>query len=287
MIPLLCFSSPQGLRFRSRASLHAFLLENPDGNLDINLFDFTASKSDTVADVSRAGGKTRAKKKPPDRSQEASTEILDGPPCGRDSSTVGAPGDEDDEASAGPCQVESDAAPVKIQPVTEAESAPGQRSPQRAASLREKLLKLVPAGSQQNSSAAAGAERAAASQPPSVEPAAESEKEEEAAQIRRGGDDGSNSDRDAVANGGCDVEEVLLPEVTAARESQNSKYQLHADSSPNQKFLLNLNFFFPPLFFKFFALNCSLEATTFRSSTIVRLDCRGTGFCMIPNLSPQ
>lgn len=212
--------SPQGLRFRSRASLHAFLLENPDGNLEINLFDFTASKSDTVADVSRAGKKTRTRKKPPDRSQEASTEILDGPPSGRDSSTFGPARDEDDEASAGPCQAESDAAPVKIQPLSEAESAPGQRSPQRAASLREKLLKLVPAGSQQNSSPAADAEQAAASQPPSVEPAAESEKEEEA-QIHRGGDDGSNSDRDAVANGSCDVEEVLLPEVTAARESQN------------------------------------------------------------------
>lgn len=227
--------------------------------MDINLFDFTASKSDTVADVSRAGKKTRTRKKPPDRSQEASTEILDGPPSGRDSSTFGPARDEDDEASAGPCQVESDAAPVKIQPESEAESAPGQRSPQRAASLREKLLKLVPAGSQQNSSPAADAERAAASQPPSVEPAAESEKEEEEeeeAQIRRGGDDGSNSDRDAVANGGCDVEEVLLPEVTAARESQNSKYQLHADSSPNQKFLLKMNFS-SPLFFKFFSRNCS------------------------------
>uniref|UniRef100_A0A3Q3XCA8 MBD domain-containing protein n=1 Tax=Mola mola TaxID=94237 RepID=A0A3Q3XCA8_MOLML len=40
--------SPQGLRFRSRPSLHAFLLQNEELNLDINLFDFTASKGDEV-----------------------------------------------------------------------------------------------------------------------------------------------------------------------------------------------------------------------------------------------
>lgn len=248
MIPLFRSWSPQGLRFRSRASLHAFLLENPDGNVDINLFDFTASKSDTVADVPCAK-QTRTKKKPPDRPQEASTEILDGPPSGGASSTAGPTGDGDEEASVGPCQVESDAAPVEIQPVSEAETSPGQRSPQRAASLREKLLKPVPAGGQQNSSPDADTEQAAAaSQPLRGEPAAESEneeeEEEEEVRIRRGGDDGSNSDRDAGANGGCDVEEVLLPVVAAARESQNSKYQLHADSSPNRKFLLKLT---PPL----------------------------------------
>lgn len=130
-------------------------------------------------------------------------------------------------------------APVKLQTVSDAESAPGQKSPQRATSLREKLLKLVPAASQQNTSPAA----TAALQPLSAEPAAESENEGEderggeeeedegkEVQIHRGGDDGSKLDGDAVANGGCDVEKVLLPEVTAARESQNSKYEFHADN---------------------------------------------------------
>lgn len=264
-------------------------MANPDGNLDINLFDFTASKSDTVADVSSVK-QTRTKKKHPDRPQGASTKILDWP--GRDSFTVRPTREEDDKASVGPCQVESDGAQVKIQSASEAESVPGQRSPQRAASLREKLLKLVPAGSQWSSLPAGGAERAAASQPPSVEPAAESENEkEEEVQNHRGGDDGSNSDGDAVANGGCDVEEVLLPEATAARESQNSKYQLHADSSPNHKFLLTLNFFFPPPFFEFFTLNCSPEATFHPLLDLLRLFAWTAAeqvFCMIPKfILPQ
>lgn len=246
-----CFSSPQGPRFRSKASLHAFLLENPDGNLHINLFDFTASKSDRAADVSSVK-QTRTKRKPPGRPQEASTEIMDAPPSDRDSTTVGPA--EPDEAPVGSCQMKT--APVKIQIVSEAESEPGQTSPQKAASLREKLLKLVPPASRQYTSPAA----AAASQPPSEEPAAESEnegederggeeEEEEEVQIRRGGDDGSKSDGDAAANGGCDVEEVLLPEVTAARESQNSKYEFHADNFTRSKLSTKVELFFP-FFFK-------------------------------------
>lgn len=235
----LCFSSPQGLRFRSRSSLHAFLLENADWNLDINLFDFTASKVTDVSSVKQ----TKAKKK-------RSTEILDAPPSDRDSSSI-RPAAE--EAPAGTCQVE-------IIAVSEAEPAPGTKSPQRAESLREKLLKLLPAASQQNTLSAA----TDASQPPSAEPAAESEnegadddeggggEEEEGegkeVQIRRGGDDGSKSDGATVANGGCDVEEVLLPEVPAARGSQNSKNQFPLCNTTFH----NSGTFFSPLFVNYF-----------------------------------
>lgn len=235
VIPLCC-SSPQGLMFRSRASLHAFLLKNPDWNLDINLFDFTASNHrHHVSSVKQ----TKTKKKP-------STEILDAPPSDRDSSSV-RPAPE--EAPVGSCQ-------IKFNAVSEAESAPGQKSPQRAQSLREKLLKLVPAASQQKTSPAA----TVASQPPSAEPAAESENEGEdegggekeegegkEVLIRRGGDDGSKSDGDAVVNGGCDVEEVLLPEVTAARESQNSKYEFHAENFASE-LSAKVELFFSSLF---------------------------------------
>lgn len=207
-----CSSSPQGLRFRSRASLHAFLLKNPHGNLDINLFDFAAPKNDKLARVSSVK-QTRAKKKPAGRPQEVFTDILDAPPSDPDSSTIR-------NALVGSSRTKINAAELKTGTTSGTEPAAGQTSPQRAASLREKLLKLVPAASQQNTSPAA----VATSQPPSAEPAAESEKlEVEEARICGEGDDGSKSDGDAVASGSCDGEEVSLPEVTAARESQNSK----------------------------------------------------------------
>lgn len=183
--------------------------------MDINLFDFAASRGDKVADVSSVKQAT-AKKKPRGRPQEAFTDASGAPPSDRDPSSVR-------PAPDGSRQMNIDGAALEIQ------TASGRRSPRRAASLKEKLFKLVPAASQQNASPSA-----ATSQPPSAEPAAKSEnegeEEEEEVQIRREGDDGSKSDGDAVASGGCDVEEVSLPGVTAARESQNSKLQFHADN---------------------------------------------------------
>lgn len=246
------FFSPQGLKFRSRASLHAFLLENPDGNLDINLFDFTLSKSDKVTDISHVK-RMRKKKKPTDQLQEDSAEILDPPQndFARGSSTVRTTKDE--KTSIDPCHINTGTVPVEIQPALEVQTASScivdditqQRSPQRVGLLREKLLRLFPTENQQNAPLVHNDKQADSHhsvQPPNVEPATESENEGEderggeETQIHRGGDNESNSELDAVANGGCDVEEVLLPEVTAGRESQNSKYDLHADSLLKQKF---------------------------------------------------
>ncbi|XP_056278123.1 uncharacterized protein mbd4 isoform X3 [Pseudoliparis swirei] len=72
-------TSPQGQRFRSRASLHAFLLKDGEGILDINLFDFTASKDDVVSKGRRrtrkkrhAGGRKETTDSPPSKSKRAS-----------------------------------------------------------------------------------------------------------------------------------------------------------------------------------------------------------------------
>eukprot|EP00064_Thunnus_orientalis_P001708 superscaffoldBa00000119_g1711 len=46
-------TSPEGQKFRSRTSLQAFLLKNEDGNIDINLFDFTTVKESKSSEDKR------------------------------------------------------------------------------------------------------------------------------------------------------------------------------------------------------------------------------------------
>uniref|UniRef100_I3KKR7 Methyl-CpG-binding domain protein 4 n=1 Tax=Oreochromis niloticus TaxID=8128 RepID=I3KKR7_ORENI len=80
------FTSPEGQRFRSRASLRTFLLESGSGNLDISLFDFTTSKDDVVTPSQAPPPKVkqrRGKKKPLEGQQEETeneTAILEAPP---------------------------------------------------------------------------------------------------------------------------------------------------------------------------------------------------------------
>ncbi|TNN48266.1 Methyl-CpG-binding domain protein 4 [Liparis tanakae] len=89
-------TSPQGQRFRSRPSLHAFLLKDGEGALDINLFDFTASKDDVAVAVvassrpvaskgrrkarkkRHAGGRKETTDSPPSKSKRASPCRADG-----------------------------------------------------------------------------------------------------------------------------------------------------------------------------------------------------------------
>lgn len=239
----MCHISPQGLKFRSKASLQAFLLKNGQEDLNINLFNFTASIDDEVTTHSKARQKGR-KKKHKNEQQDDAPGVSDSPlnkaagtcyaPRGPIVTTV--------KDSADPDQ----STPEKIQKVPSSLSIVGdvaqQKSPHRAGLLREKILRLVP--NQQNSRK----ENPAGS--PSVpilslEPPAEGEnnsQDERGGRERqadsRGGNE-SDSEHDASAN--CVGTEVLSPEIsggscTQVSDSQNSKYDLHCDSLLRQIF---------------------------------------------------
>lgn len=247
----LCSLSPQGLRFRSRASLRAFLEKSGPGNLDINIFDFTVSKDDEITAPSQ--GKQRRTKKHTAGQQEEAIEVVDLPPskAKRASSSLKS-SDKSIKSSVDPNYLSADTVPKDIPHVLEAQPAftstvddvTLQRSPQRVGLLRQRLLRLAPTSNQQNA-LIISQKTQALSHPPAqtlnVLPLAESENKGEDEQGRvemeihsRGGN-GPSSEQDA-ANIRCNVkDEVLLPEntggsCTQVRDSQNSKSDLHSSS---------------------------------------------------------
>lgn len=241
-----CPLSPQGLRFRSRASLHAFFLQNGEPILDINLFNFTASKEDEVATPSQVK-QGRRKKKHTNGQQDNATKIFDPPPkkSKRAPSSLRRTKDKKEKSSVDPNQVNADIVPEEIPHELEVQAASSstvdditlQKSPQRVGLLRDKILRLTPTSNQQNA-LIVHKDKQAETQPSvqtlNVESATESEnKGEDETQIHSRGDNKPNSELGAVANSHQDVEEeVLLPEITGGsctqvRDSQNSKYDLH------------------------------------------------------------
>lgn len=217
--------------------------------MDINLFDFTASKGSDVTTPSKVKLKRR-KKKHADGQQEDVTEGTDPPPhkSKRASSSLRSTKEvkcSKDSNSSNHDTVEEELTHVigvKAAPSTSADDVILQKSPQRVGQLREKLLRLAPSSSQLNT-LTAHEDKQADSQPSlptlSVEPATESENEGEDEQSRRQiqilseGDNKPNSVLEAVVDSYQHVEEeVLLPDITGgsctpARESQNSKHDLH------------------------------------------------------------
>ncbi|XP_071332729.1 methyl-CpG-binding domain protein 4 [Trachinotus anak] len=231
-------TSPQGQKFRSRASLHAFLLEDREGTLDINLFDFTVSKDDVITTSqilpSQMKQKT-TKKKHADRQQESTQdakEILDQPlnKSKRASKEENVKSPDDTE------HINTDILPevldvcrdktgeavkccIQAAPSATEDDVKLQRSPQRVG-LREKLLRLAPSSKQKNTSRV-HEEKQAESQPSvptlNVEPATESENE---------GEDEQGKDEMQIHSKGDNREEVLLPDITGrsctpVRDSQN------------------------------------------------------------------
>ncbi|KAK9514860.1 hypothetical protein VZT92_025546 [Zoarces viviparus] len=217
-------TSPRGQRFRSRASLHAFLLKDGEGSLDIKLFDFTASKDDVVSpsQVLASKGKRRRRKKRRTDGQQETTE--DSPPnkSKRASSCLG--GDaKDGEAKS--C--------TQAAPSATGDDVRLRETPQRAGQLREKLLRLAPSSEQQNTPVT---DEEADSRPPvptlNVEPATESENEDERGgeetQVHSKGDNETNSEPEADGNSHQDEEEEEEEEeegaggsCTPVRDSQN------------------------------------------------------------------
>lgn len=229
--------------------------------MDINLFDFTASKGDGVVTPSQVKQRRR-KKKHAEVQQEDATEILDPPPnkSKRATSSLGSTKEEKVKSAEDTNHNNSEIVREEITHVSEVcsdkadetvkccvQAAPSTtvgdvKSPQRVGLLREKLLRLAPSGNQQNTCVVHKDEQADL-QPSvptlSVEPATESENEGEdergrdEIQIHSKGDNKPNSELEADADSRRDVEEeVLLPGITdgsctPVRDSQNSKYDLH------------------------------------------------------------
>ncbi|XP_068453199.1 methyl-CpG-binding domain protein 4 [Clinocottus analis] len=217
-------TSPQGQKFRSRASLLAFLLKDGEGSLDIKQFDFTASKDDVVVVAaasrlvaSKGGRRTRKKRRaggqqattdpPPSKSKRASS-------CLRSAA-------EDGEAKSCTAAASS----------TTEDDVRLQESPQRAGQPSEKPLRPDPSSKQRHTPAAREDEEAdprpSAVPTLNVEPATESEGEDE----DEGGGDENSGKGDCEPN--CELEadsrryeEAAVPDIaggscTPVGDSQN------------------------------------------------------------------
>ncbi|KAK5863788.1 hypothetical protein PBY51_000793 [Eleginops maclovinus] len=226
-------TSPQGQRFRSKPSLHAFLIKDGEGDLDIDLFDFTASKDDAV--IASQLLPSRVKQKRRDKihaggeqeTKEDATQILDPPPykSKRASSYLKS------KTKDGKVRSASVKSCIEAAPLTKEEDVKLQKSPQRSGQLRDKLLRLAPSN-QHTVIVNKGEEADSRPSAPTlnVEPATESENEGEderssdELQIRSKGANKSNSELEADAED--EEEEVLLPDTTGGsrtpvRDSQN------------------------------------------------------------------
>ncbi|KAM3617021.1 uncharacterized protein V6R79_001186 [Siganus canaliculatus] len=235
--------SPQGLKFRSRTSLQAFLLQNGEGNLDIKHFDFTASKGD-VALTSSQVKQRRRKKKHADGQQEDEIKILKQTTnkVQEASSSLKCPEDQE-VSSEDPILINTAIVLEEVKHPLEVQATPPdtvdaalQKSHPRVGLLRDKLLRLAPTSRQQDS-LVVHIDNQADSQPSipavNVEPATDSEKEGEdehvgyAIHIQSTGDNKPNSELEAVVdNHSFEEKDVLLSGVaggscTPVRNSQN------------------------------------------------------------------
>nr|XP_043893329.1 methyl-CpG-binding domain protein 4 [Solea senegalensis] len=237
-------TSPQGQRFRSRSSLHAFLLKNVEDNLDISLFSFTASKDDVTAASQMLPTqirKGRTKKKRANK-QEETTENLDPPPnestraaCSRRRTP------EADVKSADDTNHVSDVCPEEtdetmescVQDAVVQDDVTLQRSHQRAG-LRGKLLQTTPSVKRKPTSTDHEDKQgdAQSSIPtlnvhPATDSDSEGERGEKMKNVHSKGGNEPNSEQETDADSRINVEDkVLLPDVpvnscTPVRDSQN------------------------------------------------------------------
>ncbi|KAI4823352.1 hypothetical protein KUCAC02_011941 [Chaenocephalus aceratus] len=138
-------TSPQGQRFRSRASLHAFLIKNGEGNLEIDLFDFTAPKDDALTPSQLLPSQVKQKRRKkrnagaPQETKEDATEILDPPPNKSKKASSSLRSKTKDRKVKSACVKSFIKAPL-----TKEDDVKLQKSPQGSGQLREKLLRLDP-----------------------------------------------------------------------------------------------------------------------------------------------
>ncbi|XP_030588635.1 methyl-CpG-binding domain protein 4 [Archocentrus centrarchus] len=245
-------TSPEGQRFRSRASLRTFLLESGRDNLDISLFDFTTSKDDVVtpSQTLPLKGKLRHGKKQPEDGQQEETEnetaILDPPPnkpkrafsSHRSETHI----DADVERKKTSCVLE-----VKMNGDKTAESIKGclqaltsekvddvklQKCAPRGGQLRKKLMRLAPSSNHKDEQAHLQPSVPSLNVEPATESENEGEDERDERQIHIEGDNNPKSDLEADGDSHRDAEEgVLLPDTTdgsctPVKDSQNKSKSL-------------------------------------------------------------
>ncbi|CAJ1084923.1 methyl-CpG-binding domain protein 4 [Xyrichtys novacula] len=238
-------TSPQGLKFRSKASLHAFLLKNGECNIDMNVFEFSAMKDKDVI-MSQVDQKRR-KAKHAGENQETKQE--DQPPSDSETAPPFIRHTEEDKVQS--IKDNNDSSLIKqltqhidtttdivgsaVNSNTEEDLRP-HSSLLKAGLLRKKLLRLSSPSNQQNTSIT-HKDNQRDSQPSvptlTVEPTTESENKgddeqgEEEIQIHSEGDNKPNPEPEGDADSQQDVrEEVLLPDISGercapVRESQN------------------------------------------------------------------
>ncbi|KAK2851602.1 hypothetical protein Q5P01_007878 [Channa striata] len=244
-------TSPQGQKFRSRASLHAFLQKNGEENLDINVFDFTTSKDKLIPTspiLPSQVKQRRTKKKHADLQQDTTqdvTEILDPPPnkskrahfsrrstkeekvkSAKDSSPINTDVKLQEITDvADVCRNEAeDTGKCRIQASTSAKvgDVKLQKSPQRVGQLREKLFRLASSSNQNTLIVPDDIQTESQPSRPTlnVEPATGSESEGEderggdVTPIHSKGDNKPASELEADADSRRDVEEEVLPDNT-------------------------------------------------------------------------
>ncbi|XP_041654319.1 methyl-CpG-binding domain protein 4 [Cheilinus undulatus] len=233
--------SPQGLKFRSKASLQAFLLKTGECNLDINLFEFTATKGDDVNTGSQVKPRRR-KKKPTDEQQKDTEDATEmpGQPLNKPKRAIPKRNKKEVNNQINP-DIEISPYIYKTEDMKCSISSVNfecklQRSPQKAGLLREKLLRLAPSTNKSNTFILHNDGQTDSQLPVPVlnfEAATESENKvddergEEGIQIHSKGDKKPNPELKGDADSLGDVqEEVLLPDIAAesftpVRDSQN------------------------------------------------------------------
>ncbi|XP_017265235.1 methyl-CpG-binding domain protein 4 [Kryptolebias marmoratus] len=254
-------TSPTGQRFRSRSSLHAFLLKSGEENLDINLFDFAPPKDECTSSSrthrSQESQRRRRRKQAGDGQQEKTCEkLLSAPnkPKRNRAKTKQVRAEEEafntsdhvPDVTTCRLQVCEDKSDGSCSPAAAAGSAEDVRRSrrQRVGLLRAKLLRLAPSSHRQDTFLVQR-DAQADSQPsvPALGAAAESENEggnasdTDVPQIHSEGDNKSNSEVTEDADSHREEEkekeeeEVLLPDSYAGsckpvRESQNKSKRL-------------------------------------------------------------
>ncbi|XP_043969221.1 methyl-CpG-binding domain protein 4 [Gambusia affinis] len=247
--------SPSGQRFRSKSSLHDYLLKNGGENLDINLFDFTSSKSKSTSSETDHSKETQEKwtkkqanglqdkiggkvKSAGHKSKNSSSSTR----C-KVSKSKAKPSVEDIRSNILQEDIAEEAEQISSQATSSSDLADDDdthKSPRRVGMLREKILRLAPSSDQQNTFLPANRNQPANTPPSvstlSVEAATESENESENVantDVAQPHSKGDKSNSEVVDNADSHREEEVLPDnsggsCTPVRDSYNKPKNLES-----------------------------------------------------------
>ncbi|XP_027874144.1 methyl-CpG-binding domain protein 4 isoform X1 [Xiphophorus couchianus] len=247
--------SPSGQRFRSKSSLHDYLLKNGGENLDINLFDFTSSKTKFTSSETDHSKETQEKwtKKQANGQQEQiggkvksvrhkSKNSSSSTRCKVSKSKV-KPAVEDIRSNILQEDIAEEAEQISSQATSSSDLADDDdthKSPRRVGLLREKILRLAPSSDQRNTFLPAHRNQLANTPPLvptlSVEAATESEDESENVantDVAQAHSKGDKSNSEVVDNADSHREEEVLPDnsggsCTPVRDSHNRSRNLES-----------------------------------------------------------